>query len=377
MAESDGAERTEQPTAKRLREAREKGQVPRSRELGGAAILGACVLWLNFSGGALFNAIAHWLRNMLSFSSADLVPANLASHAGAELLGLGRLAAPLIAVGVLAGALAPLLVSGFAFSSKALAPDFSKLSPMAGFKRLYSAPALIEIVKAIVRVLLVGGVGWLALHSKLPALISLAEEPPRAAIMHGGALVAEVLFSLTLALIAIAAIDVPYQLWQHHHQLRMTREEVRAEMKESEGSPEVRARIRRTQHALANRRMLEAVPKADAIIVNPTHYAVAIAYDAERMGAPRVIAKGVDLIAAAIRDVAEKHRIPIVSAPPLARALYRQVALDREVPAKLYAAVAQVLSFVYQLRTYRQHGGRAPHMPRVDMPANEPPDGRE
>jgi flagellar biosynthesis protein FlhB len=375
MAENDGAERTEKPTAKRLREAREKGQVPRSRELGGAAILGACVLWLNFSGGALLTASAVWLRNALTFDRADLITSDLISHVGAQLIGLGRIFAPLMAVGVIAGAAAPLLVSGFAFSTKSFTPDFSRLNPIAGFKRLYSLPALVEIVKAILRVMVVGGLGWLSLHFNMPALIGLAAENPHAGIVHGGALVANILFALTAGLVAIAAIDVPYQLWQHHHQLRMTREEVREELKESEGRPEVRARIRRTQHALANRRMLEAVPKADAVIVNPTHYAVAIAYD-DQMRAPRVVAKGVDVIAEAIRDVAEKHRIPIVSAPPLARALYRQVALSRDIPVQLYAAVAQVLSFVYQLRAYRRHGGRAPQMPRVDL-KEEPFDGRE
>lgn len=368
MAEHDDNERTEQPTAKRLREARERGQVPRSRELGGAAIIGASMLLLNLAGAPMARAIAGWLRASLTFRDIDLEPSRLATHAGSELLWLGVIVAPLLAAGVLAGMIAPTLVSGLAFSPKAMLPDFGRVSPMAGFKRLYSVASLAELAKAILRVVLVGSIGWFTLKARLPALLSLMDEPTAAGIGHGAMLAIGVMAMLTIALLAIAGIDVPYQIWQHRKQLRMTREEVREEMKESEGRPEVKARIRRAQQALSNRRMLEAVPKADAVIVNPTHYAVAIAYDPEKMRAPRVVAKGVDYIAHAIRDVAEKHRIPIVSAPPLARALYRQVELDREVPVKLYAAIAQVLSFVYQLRTYRRQGGKYPSSPQIEVP---------
>ena len=368
MSESDGAERTELPTPKRLREARERGQVPRSRELGGAAMLGASMLLLALAGAPMARGTIAWLRGALSFGSGDLDPSRLTTHAGAELIGLGLIAAPLLAAGVLAAIVSPLAVSGFAFSGKALMPDFSRVSPLSGFKRLYSAQALGEIVKAIVRVLLVGAVGWALLKAKLPVLLGLADEPLDNAIAHGAGIAIGVLGVLTFALVGIAALDVPYQIWQHRRQLRMTREEVREELKESDGRPEIKARIRRMQHALANRRMLEAVPKADAVIVNPTHYAVAIRYDAERMRAPRVVAKGIDHMAAAIRDVADKHRIPIVSAPPLARALHRQVELDREIPGPLYAAVAQVLSFVYQLKAFERHGGKMPAKPEIDLP---------
>ncbi len=368
MAESDGAERTEQPTAKRLREARERGQVPRSRELGGAVTLGASMLLLSLAGAPMARAIMHWLKESLTIATPNLAPSRLLPQVGSELISMALIIAPLFAVGVLAAVASPMMVSGVSFSTKAFFPDFSRISPLSGLKRLYSSAALAETAKAIVRVVLVCSVGWMMLRSKIPAMIGLLDEPPSAAIAHGAAIVLSMLFALTFAMLAIAGIDVPYQIWQHRHSLRMTREEVREEMKESDGRPEVKARIRRAQQALANRRMLEAVPKADAVIVNPTHYAVAIVYDAPKMRAPRVVAKGVDLIAQAIRDVAEKHRVPIVSAPPLARALYRQVELDREIPVKLYAAVAQILTFVYQLRTYRRHGGKAPAKPDIDLP---------
>jgi len=367
MAESEGQERTEQPTAKRLREARERGQVPRSRELGGAVMLGASILLLSMMGGPMMAAVMGWLKNALTFSSGDLQPTRLLPHLGTEFIGMALIVAPLFIAGVVAAIVAPMFVSGVSFSSKALMPDFSRVNPLAGFKRLWSGPALAEIAKAIVRVAMVGVVGYIVLRSKLPAIVHLIDEPAREAIPHGGSIAIGMLFSLTFVMVGIAAVDVPYQIWQHRRQLRMTREEVREEMKESDGRPEVKARIRRMQHQLANRRMLEAVPKADAIIVNPTHYAVAIQYET-KMRAPKVIAKGVDTIAAAIRDVAEKHKVPIVSAPPLARALYRQVELNKEVPVKLYAAVAQILSFVYQLKNYRRYGGKPPQKPQIDLP---------
>ncbi len=369
MAEhDDGEERTEQPTAKRIREARERGQVPRSRELGGAAMLGATVLLLGLHGGEMARGALRWMRGALSFTREDMAlgdPLVRAARLLGELMGV---AAPLIVVGILAGTLAPLALSGFNFSSKALLPDFSRINPLAGLRRLYSLPSLAEIAKSVLRVVLIGSIGWIALRNELPALLGLADEALEPALAHGGAIALSILRLLTLALVGVAAIDVPWQIWQHRHQLRMTRQEIRDELKESEGNPEIRARIRRAQQALANRRMLEAVPRADAVIVNPTHYAVAIVYDAKRMRAPRVVAKGVDLIAQTIREVAEQHRVPIVSAPPLARALYRQVELDREIPVRLYAAVAQILSFVYQLRAYRRHGGRMPKPPEIDVP---------
>lgn len=368
MSERGDAERTEQPTAKRLREARERGQVPRSRELGGAATLGASMLILSLAGEPIAKATMQWLRTALAFTPADLDPSRLTTLAGTQLARLAFILAPLFLAGLAAGAISPALVSGFSFSPKALTPDFGRVNPFAGFKRLYSVQALGEIAKAVLRVALVGAVGWLMLRARLPTLVGLVDEPTNVAVAHGAAIAVGVLFSLTFALIAIAAVDVPFQIWQHRRQLRMTREEVREEFKESDGRPEVKARIRHAQQALANRRMLEAVPKADAVVVNPTHYAVAIAYDAGRMRAPRVVAKGVDFMAQTIREVALKHHVPIVSAPPLARALYRQVDLNREIPVKLYAAVAQVLSFVYQLQAWRRHGGRMPPKPVIEAP---------
>lgn len=365
MADADAEDRTEQPTAKRLREARERGQIARSRELGAAAALGAGTLALASTGPSLAAACASWLRGALSFTRAGLAEPDLAAHAGRLAVDLFLIVAPLVAAAVFAALVAPLAMGGLAFSVKAMTPDFSRLNPVAGLRRLVEPRALAELAKALLRVALVGAVAWFALRARIVEFLSLAAVPVPLAIAHGASLVLFALAALTLALVGIAAIDVPYQLWRHRRDLRMTREEIRDELKESEGRPEVKGRIRRLQHQMANRRMLEAVPRADAVVVNPTHYAVALAYDGKRMRAPRVVAKGVDLIAQAIRETAQRHGVAIVEAPSLARALYRQVELDREVPVALYAAVAQVLTFIYQLRAWRRHGGRMPQPPTL------------
>jgi flagellar biosynthetic protein FlhB len=198
--------------------------------------------------------------------------------------------------------------------------------------------------------------------------MSLGSEPIHAAIGHAIQLAGHALIALTAALVLIAAVDAPFQIWQHRQDMRMTREEVRQEHKEAEGSPEIKGRIRALQRELAERRMMEEVPKADVIVVNPTHYAVALRYDDRSMRAPRVVAKGVDLMAARIREVATEHKVPIFEAPPLARALHRHVEIGDEIPAGLYVAVAQVLTYIFQLRAAKAGGGIRPALPRIDMP---------
>jgi flagellar biosynthetic protein FlhB len=358
--EDDGADKTEEPSQKRLADARKEGQVPRSRELGGAAMLGLTVGMLFFSGAAMVEAAGSWLARALSLSREELLRGDPILRTGAMLLELFRAALPLMLIGVLAGALAPLALGGFNFSGKSLAPRFSKLDPIAGFKRLFGAEGLVETVKAVVRVSLIIGVGVLTLRAQMPELLSLLHEPLPRAAAHGGIMALTLLAYLTATLIVVALIDAPFQVWNHHRKLKMTRQQLQDEFKESEGSPEVKGRIRQVQQEIANRRMMDAVPTADAILVNPTHYAVAIVYDPKKMRAPKVVAKGVDLIAITIRELGEKNRVPIVSAPPLARALYRDVQLDQEIPVRLYAAVAQVLGFVYQLRRWRREGGSPP-----------------
>lgn len=373
--EDDGQDKTEEPTQKRLADARKEGQVPRSRELGGAAMLGISVLMLLTTGAHLTERAGHWLRHALTPSREQLLRGDPLAHVGELLAGLYWPVLPLMLAGALAGALAPLVLGGFNFSAKSLAPKFSKLNPISGLKRVFGAEGLMETGKAVLRVSLILLVGVWVLRSQLPELLSLLDEPLPRAAAHGGRMALTLLAALTGALILVAIIDAPLQMWNHRRKLKMTRQQLRDEFKESEGSPELKARVRRVQQEIANRRMMEAVPTADAILVNPTHYAVAIVYDAKKMRAPKVVAKGVDLIALTIRELAEKHGVPIVEAPPLARALYKDCQLDQEIPVRLYAAVAQVLGFVYQLRHWRRHGGVRPERPHIDVdedPGSDP-----
>ena len=369
MAEQDeSGERTELPTEKRRREAREQGNIPRSRELATAAVFGTGVVAITAMGPSLGRGALAWMKLALA-PDPELLhrPDLLFGHVGLLLLKLLAVMAPIAGVCVLAGLLAPLAMSGLRFSQKALMPDFKRLDPMAGLKRLYGPESVAELLKSLLRVALVGGAAVLCLRAGIDPLRELLTMPLEQAIRSGLGFTRTVLLATTAALILLAAIDAPYQKWNWLRKLKMTRQELREEMKESEGRPEVKGRIRQMQQQLSQRRMIEDVPKADVIVVNPTHYAVALKYAAGQMGAPTVLAKGVDELALRIREVAEAHRVAIVSAPPLARALYREGQLGREIPVRLYAAVAQVLSYVYQLRAWRIGQAPLPDLPAVDV----------
>ncbi len=378
MADSSSAQdRTERATPKRLREARKRGEVARSRELASLGVLGAGVLTLMLLAGSLAGGAAHWMEHALSPDLRLLDrPEDLLAHLGTLLIGGFAIVVPLLAVGFLAGFVAPLLLGGWNLSAEALKPDFGRVNPLKGLGRVFSSQSLVELGKALLKAGALGAIAALFLYSHLDELAQLGREAAVPAMAHGLSLALRCLAWMTGGLLLIATIDVPYQLWSHARRLRMTKQEVRQEFKEAEGSPEVKGRLRRLQQEVAQRRMMEAVPTADVVIVNPTHYAVALKYDSGRMRAPRVVAKGVDLLAATIRELAGRHRVPIVSAPPLARALYRSTALDDEIPATLYAAVAQVLTYIYQLRSWGARPGPAgarPTPPVVgDLPGGEP-----
>ncbi|MFC4727314.1 flagellar biosynthesis protein FlhB [Coralloluteibacterium thermophilus] len=366
----DGQEKTEQPTEKRLRDAREKGQVPRSRELATALIFLAAAGGLALLGTRLSIGALGWMRGALTPDVARMGDLRrLPAHFGELLGGLLWQALPLMLLCILAAVVAPIALSGLRFSQKALMPDFKRLSPLAGLKRIYGREGAVELLKALLRVILIGTAASLVLWGAYAQLLGLVNQPLETAAGEGLGLTVILLLAMTLATALLAGADVPYQLWSHKEKLKMSRQELRDEMKESEGSPEVKGRVRRLQQEISQRRMMEAVPGADVVVVNPTHYAVALKYDAKAMGAPRVVARGVDEIAAAIRTVAIGNRVPIVEAPPLARALYRDVRLGQEIPAPLYAAVAQVLSYLYQLKAWKPGQG-VPHptLPKVELP---------
>jgi flagellar biosynthetic protein FlhB len=373
MAESEQSERTERPTPRRLEEARKHGEVPRSRDLGAALVTLTGGVGLYLLGGTIGGRMLELVGRSLSFTRAAaldpgrLVPA-LQQAALQGLLGV----APILGLLLAAAVLAPLLIGGWNFSAEPLALNWSRLDPVAGVQRMFSLRGLIELLKALARVAVVAIVAIVVLKSQWREFQLLGAEPVRAAVAHALSLAGAALIALGGALGLIAAVDVPLALWQHQRALRMSRDEIREESKDVEGNPEIRNRIRRVQQEMSRRRMMQEVPKADVIVTNPTHYAVALRYEESRMRAPIVVAKGADLVALRIREIAAEHRVPVVEAPPLARALHAGCQLGDEIPARLYAAVAQVLTYVYQLRAARERGRLTPPPPRIDTPPDQP-----
>src|SRR5262245_60987245 len=368
MADDSAQDRTEQATPKRLEEARKRGQIPRSRDLNSAAVMlvgGAALYMLGEGiGGQLYALVRRGLTisRDQALDSAYLLPA--LGTAAAEGL---RACAPVMGLILLAAILAPLALGGWSFSTEAIAPQFNRLDPLEGLKRSFSMRSLVELGKALAKFALCAVVAVIVLWKDSPALLALGREPTAAAIGHAIKLSGQGLLSISAGLLLIAAVDVQYQLWQYEKQLKMSREEVREEYKESEGSPEIKGRIRQMQQQLARQRMMQDVPKADVIVTNPTHFAVALRYDDNKMRAPVVVAKGADHVAARIREIAAEAGVPIFEAPPLARVLYRNVDIGAAIPQSLYVAVAQVLSYVFQLRSYRDMGMDPPVRPVVDV----------
>ncbi|HEY3786338.1 MAG TPA: flagellar biosynthesis protein FlhB [Steroidobacteraceae bacterium] len=366
MAENE-QERTEQPTPKRREEARKKGQVPRSMELSAAAVLLTAGGGLHFLGRYMAGQLDGLMSSGLALSREQSMDETfMLATLSNDVLHALVTCAPILGLTLVAALTAPMLLGGWNLSFTALAPDFTRLSPMEGFARMFSARGAVELGKALAKFAALALVAFHILHQKAPELLGLGMEPTRVAIGHAASVTGYAFLMLAGTLGLIAAVDVPWQLWQHTRRLRMTRQEIREEMKESEGSPEIKGRIRNLQREVAKRRMMQEVPKADVVIVNPTHFAVALRYDEQRMRAPLVVAKGADLIAARIREVATESLVPIFEAPPLARALFRSVEIGGEIPASLYVAVAQVLTYIYQLKTARSRGIYPPQPPDID-----------
>ena len=364
MAEGNDQEKTEAPSQQRLDKAREEGQVPQSRELATfvGLMTGGAVLWWMAQG--LGQTLSGIMRGGLQFDSGI---ARDSSHVMAQLSSQFYTAAlaltPFLALMVLATLASPLLVRGWVFSTKAFSPDFKRMNPLAGIKRMVSTQSLVELVKSLAKVGLLGVVAAWLIWSNLDAIFSLSLEAPATAVKHMGDLIGKVFLLASGAMIFIVVLDLPYQLWSYTSKQKMTKEELRQEAKESEGDPHIKARIRAQQREMARHRMMAAVPTADVVVTNPTHYAVALKYSEGKMGAPRVVAKGADAVAAHIRELAAENKVPLLEAPPLARALFRHTELGDEIPATLYAAVAEVLAYVFQLRHFQQVGGAYPHAP--------------
>jgi len=368
MAEHDAHDRTESPSQKRLDDARRRGQVARSRDLSAAAVTLAGGIGLLLTGGPMGARLLAMMAVPLQFTHAQATdPAWMMSLLRDALFAAALALAPLVGLLMLAGVLAPLLIGGWTFSTSALGFNAERLDPVAGFGRMFSLRGLIEVGKSLLRVAVVAVIAVIVLRNHFTDYTALGAEDARAGMAHALRLTGQAFIWFGLALALIALVDVPVTLWQHHRSLRMTRQELRDEARESDGNPEVRGRLRRLQQELSKRRMMADVPKAHVIVTNPTHYAVALRYEGERMRAPVVVAKGTDLIALQIRKLGLEHQVPIVEAPPLARALHANCELGAEVPVKLYAAVAQLLAYVYQLRAAVSAGRPAPVAPAIDV----------
>lgn len=369
-AADEGQERTEQATPKRRDDARKKGQVPRSRELNATLMLvGAAAMMLMF-GSAFMASLAELFRTGFTLTRAQIFDPSAMIQALRTLFQDGFFAAlPLLAVTVVIALAAPMLLSGWTFSTDQLAVKMSRLNPITGFGRMFSWRGLLELVKALLKFSFILTIAVIVLWSEVDGLLGLGGESLHSAASHAAHLAAWTFLLLSCALIVLPLIDVPFQLWDHTRQLRMSHQEIRDENKQSEGSPDVKARIRQLQREVARRRMMKAVPQADVIVTNPSHYSVALRYDQGKARAPIVVAKGMDLIALHIRTLAAEHHVPVIEAPPLARALYYSTKLDKEIPMGLYLAVAKLLAYVYQLKNGRAgQDSSVPPIPEFPIP---------
>lgn len=376
--ESD-LEKTEPATPKKLEKAREDGQVARSPELTTFILLLVAAGGVWFMGSSLMGQLSAVMRNglrlerELAFDSQLMLP-RLAQQVFDASLAL----LPLFLFLTVAALAAPMLMSGWLFSAKALQPDFKRINPMSGLGRMFSKRSLVELIKALSKALVIGGVGTLILWHSRDAVLSLVSQSVEVGITNMGHLLGLSFFIIAGSMLLIVLIDVPFQIWEHAEKLKMTKEEVRKEMKETEGDPYVKARIRSLQREAARKRMMAEIPKADVIITNPTHYAVALRYQDAAMRAPKVVAKGSHLLAGRIRELAQQHQIPILESPRLARALYHHTELGDEIPETLYTAVAEVLAYVFQLRRYREYGGAVPQLSQeLPVPEELDPQSRQ
>jgi flagellar biosynthetic protein FlhB len=368
VSESDQEDKTESPSDKRLRDAREKGDLPRSRDLSTAVVVLAGVTSMIASREQMAVHAANIMHVGLRYGRDDLFAANGISRALMTAAGEGlKMLGPVFTVTAVAAVAAPALMGGLNFSFEALVPKFDRLDPIKGFGRLVSVNGLVELGKSLLKLLLIGGALVWFLNRTTQEMYAVGSGPVSEGIAHTFSVIghASLIFACSLGLIAL--VDAPWQAFSFTKKMRMTKQEVKDEHKESDGSPELKSKIRQMQHQMSRRRMMEDVPTADVIVVNPTHFAVALKYDEVKMGAPRVVAKGVDVLAQQIRDVAGHAKVPVVEAAPLARALYATTEVGREIPSALYVAVAQILAYVFRLKQAIAVGDLPPDLPEQDI----------
>ena len=370
MAEEDSSqEKTEEPTSKRLEKAREDGQIPRSKELSTSLILitGALSLWV--FGGFLYNAEKNiFILNFVLDREHLFDEKQMVIHLSASALEAIIAISPVLILLVLAAIFGPLALGGWMFSAKSLLPKLNRISPIAGFKRMFSLKSLVELLKGWAKIFVVVGCVLLLFFSLKNSILVLNQEPQREAIYHAVDLIMTGALALALSTLLVSIIDVPFQIYEFTKKMKMSLQEVKDEHKDTEGKPEVKQRIRRLQYEMSQRRMMGDVPDADVVITNPTHYAVALKYHSDEMKAPILLAKGTDEVALKIREIANHSSIPVVEAPSLARSVYTFTKVGKEIPEGLYVAIAQVLAYVYQLDQFFKRQGPKPRQPVFPVP---------
>lgn len=371
MAEDSGQDRTEEPTAKKREQAKEKGQVARSKEFSSGVVLLLTVSIGYFLGASFTQPIINIAQFNFAFDVNSIFDINAMQAAfQASVFEVAGVFIWLLLGVSFASISAAIIIGGWNFSLKALTPKMSNMDPIKGLtERVFSVNGLIELVKALIKFVFIGGIGVFWIYHKMPEYIDLAEMSPTAAISKCIEHLLLGFFLLVSCTFAISAIDVPYQLYKNSQKLKMTKQEVRDEYKDSEGKPEVKSKVRQLQREIAQRKMMGNVPDADVVITNPEHFSVALRYKPDEGGAPKLIAKGADLLAFKIREVAKHHNIMMIESPLLCRAVFYTTEVDQEIPRGLYKAVAQVLAFVFQMNEYQRGRQEKPKMSnKFDIP---------
>ncbi len=370
MAENeDGSEKTEGASSKKLQDARDKGNLPRSKDLSSALLLIVAAVTIYGTGTLLVRDLAVLFDFNFIIERKDIFDlSRMVFHLYESIVAMMDSMVLLMSVLAVAGIVGSIALGGLNFSWEPITPKLSKMNPIAGLKRMFSVQSLVELIKSIAKVTLVGVVAFIVLSYFLPETLGLTFQSIQLAIAHGIDIVIWSFVFVSLALALIAAIDVPFQVWSHKEKLKMTKQEVKDEFKQQEGDPLVKGRIRQLQQQAAMNRMMSDVPQADVIITNPTHFSVALKYDQVGGGAPILLAKGGDFIALKIREVGNHYDIPVIQSPALARAVYHHTDVGEEIPQGLFKVVAQLLAYVYQLRNARTGAPRPDTMPNLDVP---------
>ena len=361
MADSDSGEKTEEPTAKKLDDARKKGQIARSKDLGTMFVLVGSAFSMFIMGDSLVSALSRMMKQLFSITRAEALDVNALLKVAST--GVSGVISPLLWIFfiiIIAAFIGNTMLGGMNFSFEAMAPKASRLSPLAGFKRMFGVKAVVELVKSILKFFVVFIVAFLLLSSLFDEILTLSLESIPTNFEHAVTMLLWMFLALAFSIGIIVMIDAPYQVWNHTKELKMTKQEVKDEHKNTEGNPEIKGRIKQTQYEMSQRRMMGEVPNSDVVITNPTHYSIALKYDANQGGAPIMVAKGVDEMAMHIRTIAKEHQVEIIQSPALARSLYYTCEVNEDIPEELFAAVAQVLAFIFQLNEHKKGRAKKP-----------------